>query len=99
VEYANDWNVSSTDISKKGVRIALLRRISDFRDLTLSRYSWGRTLTRSYYDGGFDRVELKIETGLPALVLLIVFAAVVVAVRSGRRRSRGTRTNGVAKIQ
>jgi hypothetical protein len=96
VEYANDWNVSSTDISKKGVRIALLRRISDFRDLTLSRSSWGRSLTRSYYDGGFDRVELKIETGLPALVLLIAFAAVVVAVQSGRRRTRGTRTNGVA---
>jgi hypothetical protein len=97
VEYANDWNVSSTDISKKGVRIALLRRISDFRDLTLSRYSWGRTLTRSYYDGGFDRAELKIETGLPALVLLIVFAAVIVVVRSGRRRTRGARTNSVAQ--
>src|ERR1700737_5491415 len=30
IEYANDWNVGSTDVSKSGLRIALLREISDF---------------------------------------------------------------------
>ena len=88
IEYVSAWNMAATDPSKTNVRVTLLRRISDFRDLKLSRYAWGRALTRLYYDGGFDSVELKVERGIPAIAILIVLVAVFVLLRIVRRRSK-----------
>jgi hypothetical protein len=88
IEYANDSNMAAADPSKTNVRVTLLRRISDFRDLTLSRYSWGRALTRFYYDGGLDSVELKVEQSIPAIAILIVLVAALVLLRIVRRRSQ-----------
>jgi hypothetical protein len=94
IEYANDWNVGSTDVSKSGLRIALLREISDFRDLTLSRHSWGRALTAFYYDGGLDSIELKIEKAIPALLALMFLIAITLAARLARRKMDRARING-----
>lgn len=97
IEYVNGWNVASTDVSKKAIRIALLRRISDFRDLTLSRYSWGRALTAFYYDGSLDSVELRIEKGIPWIIALVFLLAIVLAVKFARRKANRTRTSRVVR--
>ena len=65
--------------------MAVLRRSSDFRDLTLSRWNIGSFLTRFYYAKGLDDVELSIERAWP----LVLFAAVcIVGVKVIRRRKR-----------
>jgi hypothetical protein len=86
IEYANSWNVASTDISKQGLRVALLRRVSDFRDLTLSRYSWGRALTAFYYDGGLNSFELKIEKNIPVIIAVMFLLALAAVAHFARRR-------------
>jgi hypothetical protein len=42
-------DLGPVDTSKKGLRSSLLRRISDFRDLYLTRSSFGRSFTDFYY--------------------------------------------------
>jgi hypothetical protein len=91
INYLNSWDIKSTDISKTGVAIRLLRNISDFRDMTLSRFEWGRALTRSYYGHGMDSVELKIERTLPAVTSLIVLATLLAA--GWRYRQKGNQTD------
>lgn len=89
IEYLNHWNVSDTNVAKKGFRVAVLRNISDFRDMTLSRWSWGRALTGFYYHESIDSIELKVEHALPVL-LAAVIALIVVSltlIRLRRRRS------------
>ena len=88
IEYVNDWNMTAIDPSETSIRVTLLRQISDFRDLKLSRYAWGRALTRFYYDEGFDSVELRIEKGIPAIAILIFLVGVMVSLIVLRRRSK-----------
>jgi hypothetical protein len=92
IEYLNDWDVASVDPSKRGIRIALLRQISDFRDLTLSRYPWGRALTRFYYEGGLDSIELKMEKAIPATAFIVFVMAVSIAARFVLRRGKARRS-------
>jgi hypothetical protein len=49
LEYQNDLNLASVDVSKKSLHVTFLRRLSDFRDITLARYKLGRAVTRFYY--------------------------------------------------
>jgi len=49
IRYKNDLDLASISISKSSLRVYLLRTVSDFRDITLSKYSVGRTLTDYYY--------------------------------------------------
>ncbi len=85
VLYRNNMQLISEDYSKDGIRVAVLRRSSDFRDLTLSRWNIGSFLTRFYYAKGLDDVELSIERAWP----LVLFAAVcIVGVKVIRRRKR-----------
>jgi hypothetical protein len=48
VRYHNDFESGRVDIAKSSLRIRLLRYLSDFRDMELSRVSWGRNLTVWY---------------------------------------------------
>jgi hypothetical protein len=92
IEYLNDWDVASVDPSKRGIRIALLRQISDFRDLTLSRYPWGRALTRFYYEGGLDSIELKMEKAIPAIAFIVFLMGFSMAARFVLRRGKARRS-------
>ena len=49
VLYENDGGLMPASASKHSLRVYLLRRISDFRDITLSKYAAGRALTHLYY--------------------------------------------------
>jgi hypothetical protein len=49
IRYKNDLDLPSVDISKSSPRVYLLRMVSDFRDITLSKYRAGRAVTKYYY--------------------------------------------------
>lgn len=59
VEYENNLNLALIDTSKNDLRVNLLRRLSDFRDMTLSTNIVGRKLTFLYYETGLFKLGLK----------------------------------------
>ncbi len=77
MEYQNDLEVASIDVGKRSPYVALLRHVSDFRDITLSRSAWGRAMIRSYYANHIDDLELEFERSLLFLLVLAVFLIAV----------------------
>ncbi len=61
VTYRNDLDLSREDVRKTNIYAYALRSVSDFRDLRLSRSSWGNAFTRSYYRHDWDSVEFCLE--------------------------------------
>jgi hypothetical protein len=51
VRYKNDLDLVSVSISKSSLRVYFLRTVSDFRDISLSKFSAGRTVIAYYYGG------------------------------------------------
>lgn len=51
IRYKNDLDLVSVSISKSSLRVYFLRTVSDFRDITLSKFSAGRTVIAYYYGG------------------------------------------------
>lgn len=76
------------DVAKHGMRITLLRRISDFRDITLSRTRLGRSVIAVYYSRHFDTWELLFERLLPYLLVAIVLAIAAIFLRRTARLHR-----------
>jgi hypothetical protein len=72
IEYENDLDLGSIDVSKKDLRVNLLREFSDFRDMTLSTNVIGRTLIYFHYETGFFKL------GLVGLGILLVVLAVLI---------------------
>lgn len=75
IKYEIPRNAEHTDISKSDLQSSLLRHISDFRDLVLSRSRFGMWLTSFYYHaldpettGGHRRLYLLFA--VPAVVIL-----------------------------
>ncbi len=86
VKRRDDSNVEPIDSSKRRLYVFPLRIASDFRDMTLSKYSWGRALVRFYYGDHLDSIELRIERLLPFFLLLAVFLGI--ARWSSRRKAK-----------
>ncbi len=85
VLYENDLGLIPASVSKHSLRVTLLRKASDFRDITMSRYAAGRAITRLYY-----------STQPPGLVIIGAFALILACgcggwglrvIRRGRIRS------------
>jgi hypothetical protein len=55
IRYKNGLTLASTSTSKASLRVYLLRNISGFRDITLSKYRLGRALIDYYYKGYDDK--------------------------------------------
>jgi hypothetical protein len=74
IRYLGAGNALSQPVEGSGFTIGLRRRLSDFRDVTLSQSTWGRELLRFYYTGGTaERVSailLVIGIALASLLLL-----------------------------
>jgi len=51
IQYKNDAGPSPLGVGNDAFRVYVLREISDFRDMTLSRSSVGRAITKAYYRG------------------------------------------------
>jgi hypothetical protein len=47
--YKNNLDLASVSVAKTSLRVHVLRKISDYRDITLSKSSAGRALTDFYY--------------------------------------------------
>jgi len=87
IEYRNDLNLAVVDISKNDLHVALLRRLSDFRDLTLSQSALGRAGTYFYYNHHLDSLELEVERLLPLLLVLALCLIGATWVLSKRSRA------------
>lgn len=61
IEYQNEFNFSSVDISKKNLYISLLRNLSDFRDTTVSNNPLGRIFIYYYYNTALYKIGLLIS--------------------------------------
>ncbi len=87
IMYRNDLRRLPDDYAKYDLRVMLLRRISDFRDLTLSKWSIGAFLTRLYYTKGFDDLEVYAERGWPLFAFAVLCLLAVGTIRR-KKRSR-----------
>ncbi|MGB8985258.1 MAG: hypothetical protein WCC37_01380, partial [Candidatus Sulfotelmatobacter sp.] len=67
IRYRNDLDLASVSIAKSSPRVYVLRMISDFRDITLSKSRIGRAVTDYYY---------KDKTS-PVIVILCASAVVI----------------------
>jgi peptidoglycan/xylan/chitin deacetylase (PgdA/CDA1 family) len=86
ISYRNNLDLAHEPVDKNDLHARGLRWLSDFRDIYLSRSTWGRAVTRHYYDGRWDSLELELEN-------LTLFIALLSAVGGGiwylrRRRTR-----------
>jgi hypothetical protein len=52
IHYKNDFDLTSISTSTSTLRIYLVRKASDYRDITLSKYYLGRAFTHYYYKRG-----------------------------------------------
>ncbi len=75
IEYENELDLASIDISKKNIHVNLLRKLSDFRDMTLSSNVLARTITYYYYETNLYKLGIKRLAIL--LFLLIVFVVLI----------------------
>jgi hypothetical protein len=86
VAFRNDLDLVHQDIGKSNVHAYLLRRVSDFRDLYLSRFSLGQSIKKAYYRNGWDGIERSLERkwwfGLGVVVVLLI-----ASIRFRRRRA------------
>ncbi len=64
-------------LQRRDIRVWMLRRASDFRDMTLSQSAVGRKLISAYYQNRWDAVELRWERQV--IIALAAFVAGIVA--------------------
>jgi len=95
VKYVIPQNAEHVDISKSDLQSSLLRHISDFRDLVLSRSHFGTLLTNFYYqefdpekEGGYRRLYLLLAVGA---VVILGLGYTVLKTRKRRQRVRNSK--------
>ncbi|WP_446744382.1 hypothetical protein [Silvibacterium acidisoli] len=92
VSYYGDRRPGSVDVSKKSFLINLDRRLSDFRDMQLSRSRFGRRIQDLYYKQGIAGVEAVVERRFIALAILFTGGLLLLfVIRRSRRLKAGTR--------
>jgi len=89
VTYANELDFARIDTGKRTLHSYVLRKVSDFRDLYLSRSSLGQAITKSYYQGGWGSMEQYAERNW--WVGLVAGGIVVGVIAYRRRRARRRR--------
>ncbi len=80
VQISNDLVLANEDVGRHGLRVLALRRLSDFRDMKLSRSVVGRDLVSAYYRHGWNLTEEHLESWKAALVVLIALALIALVV-------------------
>lgn len=77
VRYRGDTVVTS-ELGRTSLYASALRRVSDFRDLYLSRLSLGRSLTEAYYRNRWDSWELRAEMIWKSVAAALIIALVAI---------------------
>ncbi|WP_158791841.1 hypothetical protein [Granulicella sp. L60] len=90
ISYSEGLTLASVDISKRSLLVALDRRLSDFRDMVLSRSMLGRKIQFAYYKYRFDRIERLIERSITIFFLVIAGLLLSRMVISLRKRDMST---------
>lgn len=85
VEYKNSLSLASIDTSKRLLWINTLRRLSDVRDLWLSRNTVGRKLESAYYYATSQGMAFLL--GLASIVLLVISLSAWMWVSRRHKRS------------
>lgn len=83
----NDLILGAENIGKGGIRVRTLRRVSDFRDMVLSRSALGRRFTAAYYGRGWNSMEELLESRW-TIVAALVIAIGAAGLRRRRRKQR-----------
>lgn len=86
--YKNSYNRRDIDIAKNDWNVNILRKFSDFRDMSISTNSIGQMLIGFYYESGLYRLGVKRGIVLILLILSILIAAARLVVLFLRRRTR-----------
>lgn len=84
IRYKNDLDLASVSISKSSPRVYLLRMISDFRDITLSKYRIGRAVTEYYYKDKMSPM-IVILCGCAVIILSLCGMCVLVLVMKRKK--------------
>lgn len=90
IEYEDDLNLASIDISKTSLRVSALRRLSDFRDLWVSRSSMGRAFVR-FYNNDLTSAESALEEHFTLIAAFSLLGFIFVLIKASRRPKK---TNG-----
>jgi hypothetical protein len=90
VEYRGDDVGTPLDIARTSKRAAILRRLSDFRDIQLSSFPLGQKAVDFFYQSGAYRYA-RGWTVLVGLALLVLAAVLLVVVLKRARRARARR--------
>ena len=88
VSYSDGVSLASVDVSKKSLLITFDRRLSDFRDLRLSRSVLGRKIQFLYYRYGLDSLERLIERSIGFLLAVIAGYLLFRVIRARSRRDK-----------
>lgn len=95
IRYKNDLNLASIPVSKNSLRVYLLRRASDFRDITMTGNSAGRAIISAYYHY-YDDGEIS-----PAVVIFFLCLVAILGaggtcagrlIRRKRKKAAGPRS-------
>jgi hypothetical protein len=69
IQYKNDLDLASVSTARDSVRVDVLRMVSDFRDITLSKFYVGRALTDYYYKHGITPLLIIVFGGTFLLII------------------------------
>jgi hypothetical protein len=93
IVYENDLDSNLIDISKKDPHINRLRKLSDFRDLVLSKNMAGRAVIEIYYETGMHRLGLRRLAVYTVFILMVAGVASLYAARLfTKRRHQASQT-------
>lgn len=81
VRYTNDLNVASIEVSHESLRIYLLRKASDFRDIVLSKYKIGEMFTALYYRDDMTPTQSIAYVFIMIVVCIGAAGGVLIAIR------------------
>jgi len=62
IQYVNDLELADIATADPAVRLTLLRKASDLRDIVLPKHRWGRWVTNFYYRHQMDSLETDVES-------------------------------------
>jgi hypothetical protein len=79
IEEHNDLDLGHVDTAKGNIEVVIRRKLSDLRDITLSRSPIGRTLIRLYYKVHLDTAEAAAERFPQVFVLIGCAVGCIVA--------------------
>jgi len=89
IQYDNKLDLTSVDIAKNDHRVNRLRRLSDFRDMTLSKNVLGRAIIYVYYGTDLYKLGLKRLAAISFGPIIVIFLATVFLMTYRRKHRPG----------